>query len=68
MTNPTPTNLRQWPKSFEEERMRMTDAEFKEERKADDAWTGPRLAVLTVVTLGIALSIIYMMASYAAPY
>lgn len=46
----------------------MKNTEFELERKADDAWTGPRLAILTVVTLGIALTIIYMMGASAAPY
>lgn len=46
----------------------MNDAEFQMERKADDAWTGPRLAVLVVVTLGIALTVIYMLGSAAAPF
>lgn len=46
----------------------MKDTEFELERKADDSWTALRLGILTVVTLGIALSIIFMMASSAAPY
>ena len=46
----------------------MSDAEFKLEREADDRWTGPKLAVLIVVTLGVGLGIIYTLASQAAPY
>ncbi len=46
----------------------MTDTEFKLEREADDRWTGPKLAVLIVVTLSIGLGIIYTLASQAAPY
>jgi len=46
----------------------MNDAEFEMERKADDAWTGPRLVVLAVVTLGIALTVITLLARAAAPY
>ena len=46
----------------------MKDAQFEMERKAADAWTGPRLVVLAVVTLTIALGTIYALASVAAPY
>lgn len=46
----------------------MTQEEFELERKADDAWTGPRLVVLAIVTLGISLTIISLLARAAAPY
>ena len=46
----------------------MTDAELELERKADDAWTGPRLVIIAVVTLAVALSIITLLAVAAAPY
>lgn len=46
----------------------MKELDFQEERRRDDAWTFGKLAVLAVVTLGAAISIIYVMASAAAPY
>jgi len=46
----------------------MNETEFEMERKADDAWTGPRLVILAVVTLGVALTIITLLARAAAPY
>ncbi len=46
----------------------MTDEQLKLERKADDAWTGPRLVVLAVVTLCVALTVIGLLARAAAPY
>ncbi|WP_373044543.1 hypothetical protein [Vulgatibacter sp.] len=46
----------------------MKDTELELERKADDAWTGPRLIVLAVVTLTVALGIITILARSAAPY
>jgi len=46
----------------------MNEAELKAERAADDRWTGPKLAVLIVITLGAGLGIIYTLASQAAPY
>jgi hypothetical protein len=46
----------------------MEDLEFQEERRRDDAWNFNKLAVLAIVTLGVAISIIYTLASAAAPY
>jgi len=46
----------------------MKDTEFEMERKADDAWTGPRLVVLAAITLTVALGVIYALARAAAPY
>ncbi|HLV60376.1 MAG TPA: hypothetical protein VKY51_03140 [Fredinandcohnia sp.] len=46
----------------------MEEREFVEERRRDDAWTFSKLAVLAVVTLGAAISIIYTLASRSAPY
>lgn len=46
----------------------MDELEFQEERRRDDAWTFNKLAVLAVVTLGGAISVIYFLASQAAPY
>ena len=46
----------------------MKDTDFELERKADDAWTGPRLLVLALATLAIALTGIAILARNAAPY
>lgn len=46
----------------------MEEREFLEERRRDDAWNFNKLAVLAVVTLGAAISIIYTLASRAAPF
>lgn len=37
------------------------------EREADDRWSSPRLVVLGIITLGIGLSVIYALATAAAP-
>jgi hypothetical protein len=44
------------------------EEELRVEREADDRWTGPRLVILGIVTLGIGLSIIYFAASASTPY
>lgn len=46
----------------------MNEAELKQEREADDRWTGPKLVVIAVITLGVGLGIIYSLATAAAPY
>lgn len=46
----------------------MDKAQFELERKADDAWTFPKLAVLAVVTLTVALSVIWYLGYLASPY
>lgn len=46
----------------------MKDTDIERERKADDAWTGPRLVVLAVATLVVALTVIGLLARSAAPY
>ncbi|AKU91480.1 hypothetical protein [Vulgatibacter incomptus] len=46
----------------------MNETEFKLERAADDRWTGPRLVLLIVITLGVGLGIIGSLATMAAPY
>ncbi|HWV37512.1 MAG TPA: hypothetical protein VN033_03440 [Vulgatibacter sp.] len=46
----------------------MNEVELKREREADDRWTGPKLLVVAVITLGVGLGIIYTIASQAAPY
>lgn len=45
-----------------------TEEERRKEREADDRWTGPRLVILGIITLGIGLSVIFALASSAAPY
>ena len=46
----------------------MKDIDLETERKSDDAWTGPRLVILALATLTVALTVITLLARASAPY